>query len=127
MDRRSFLRGTFGGVTASGLVLAGSLNDIELFASDTKPGEKLIISPVPEVMNPPMPAAIGYGGDVGLMVFNHKGEPLGIIDSVYISHPTVDVTPMGDSVQHFIRSGSSVVKFTVTGYGPAAAKVYHER
>lgn len=123
MDRRSFLRGTFGGVTASGLVLAGSLNDIELFASDTKPGEALVISPVPGVMDPPIPAAIGYSGDIGMLVFNHKGEPLGVIDRVDVCRSHIETTMAGDMFKSYTNSGPSRIKFTVTGYGPAAFRV----
>jgi len=71
MDRRNFLKGTFGGVCAAGVIVAASPTEVAAFAPQTAIPISLLSSK-PEESQEEI--------DIGLIVYNHKGQPIGVIE-----------------------------------------------
>jgi hypothetical protein len=112
MDRRNFLIGTFGGLTAGGIVLAAEQNDIAAFVSTVQKNAPLTANPVPP------PAQIRPGE----MLFDHLGRPVAIIQKIEWHRELDNVTKMGDVFESFAPGVMSAVITAVT-YGPAALRV----
>jgi len=85
MDRRGFLKGVFGGVTAAGVIVAASPADIAAFASP-------LVREAPVVLDVPTKAP----AESGEHLYNAAGELVAIIDSFNIRRQTIDVTMAGD-------------------------------
>jgi hypothetical protein len=66
MERRSFLRGVFGGVTASGLILSASPKEIEAFAAPLEPKQPLVVDPVQAFTRQTI--------EIGEHLYNERGE-----------------------------------------------------
>jgi hypothetical protein len=64
MERRSFLQGLFGGVTAGGLILKASPREIEAFAAPLAPEQPVILDAIPVTPN----------FDRGIVLYNARGE-----------------------------------------------------
>lgn len=82
MDRRKFLTGTFGGAITGGLLLR--TKDVPGFDV----GEPLVTLAEPKVES-----II----DLGTMVFNHKGQPIGVVERIERTVESVDVTNFSDT------------------------------
>lgn len=83
MDRRNFLKGTFGGVTAGGIILAAGIPDTEAFVEQVKIGDPIAASPA--ITNAPWP-------NIGEYVFNHQGLIIGVVTGVKANTEIIDVT-----------------------------------
>lgn len=87
MDRRNFLRGLLT-TTAGGLLVAADTPGVEAFAPKAG-GEDIVLSRV---------VAEGPGEvDLGLLVFDWQGRPIGVIESMEFSSPRIDMTSWGDT------------------------------
>jgi hypothetical protein len=82
MERRGFLKGMFGGVTAAGLVIAANPAEIEAFASPLVRDAPLVLDAAP---------VVGVPG-VGEHLYNSRGELVAIINEIRVSTDTVDVS-----------------------------------
>lgn len=85
MDRRSFLKGTFGGVSAAGaLILTATPADVAKFATETPLGTPVASSTL-QTKEFGLP-------DYGEFVFNSQGMPIGVVTSINMYQDSVDVT-----------------------------------
>lgn len=105
MDRRNFLQGVFGGVTAAGLIVAAKPNEIEAYASQLLPKAPLMIDRPPKT-----PAAIGEH------LYNARGELVAIVRTITVSNEPIDVTTHWDEVSRFIP-GRLTVEIEAIGLG----------
>lgn len=112
MNRRSFLKGTFGGVTAAGLVIAGADTDLSAFASSMKVGEPMVGAG--EVVDSPAP-------ELGTILFNSEGQPVCVVESYRYSVNEIDATPMGSSVR-VMMPGTREIRLTAVVMGRVAIK-----
>ncbi len=103
MNRRNFITGVFGGVTAAGLIIKSP--DMAFGAPMPEPESPLIIAP-PAFAN----------ADAGQMVFDSNGNPLGIIQSVHYNREMHDVTHAGDQWTNY-HGGLHTVEMRVIAYG----------
>lgn len=94
MERRSFLKGVFGGVAAGGLIIQASSSDVSEFASGVEKGAPLV-SAFQKTDLSPMP-------EPGEFVYNHQGVILGVISRIDTSISTHDVTGTGEEYQRLI-------------------------
>lgn len=104
MDRRSFLRGTFGGVAAGGILIAAADTDLAAFAAATRPGTPL------EAVGPPEGPVLPQLGHV---VFNSDHQPIGVIERMDFDYDKQDVTPSNAPYRLYapgmLRATASVV------------------
>lgn len=107
MDRRGFLKGVFGGVTAAGLVVAASPDEIRAFTQPLASHAPLMLAPVPKQQ----------GIDLGEHLYNAKGELVAVVTAVNIYHDRLDVTSASDQGARFI-SGLMHVDIRAHGLGP---------
>lgn len=109
MDRRNFLKGTFGGVAAGGIVIAAGLPDTQAFVEQVKIGD-------------PVAAAITPIGaewpNIGEVVFNHLGQPIGVVSRWESYVEKIDVTSAQDTYHSHI-AGRRTTKFEVVTTSPA--------
>ena len=89
MDRRSFLKGTFGGVAAAGaLIVTATPAEVSEFASKTLVGAPIAASELEEKgANIP---------SIGEIVFDSHGNPLGVVHSMDIQREMLDITDSSD-------------------------------
>lgn len=111
MDRRSFLRGTFGGVVAGGIIVAASDAEIAKFASGVIPETPIDLSPKPndEVW-----------AQMGEWVYNHKGQIIGVVNDIEVSDKPVGITSFANPHSEVMMSGLKRVTYTVlaSGFAP---------
>lgn len=114
MDRRSFIKGTFGGVAAGGLILAATPSDIAAFTSSgIEKGAEMVSTPLPMA---PVPAE-------GHILFNSKGDPVAVITHIKWNRNPVDVSLAGDSYSTYM-GGPPIVALEAVMYGTATLKGY---
>lgn len=88
MERRSFLKGVFGGLTAAGVIVTASPLEIEAFASPL-----LRDAPVLLEETPSMAAPLGVG--VGEHLYNAAGRLVAIVSRLHLITEKVEVTMFG--------------------------------
>ncbi len=108
MDRRSFLKGTFGGVVAGGVIVVATDADIKAFATNLPPDS--VVQTAVTGPATPMP-------ELGHIVFDSEHRPLGVISRTDVSCEKLDATPFG-SPYRLYRAGPYTMEFTVQAYGP---------
>lgn len=117
MDRRDFLKGTFGGLAAGGIVIASSTADIAAFASEV-----------------PIGAPVGLNSNVGPftqlaqygdMVYNAKGQPIGVIRDIRVRRNMEDISSVTDSYQRIVPVGQSLIEYTMVA-GAGYVSQYNE-
>ncbi len=97
MERRSFLRGIFGGVTAAGLIVKATPADVEAFAAPLQPKEPLLIGP------PPLSIL-----DVGECLYNAEGEQVAIVTGISVSVDRDTVHSYGSGLPISITRGIDI-------------------
>jgi hypothetical protein len=85
MNRRGFLQGVFGGVTAGGLIVAASPADIAAFSSP-------LVKDAPLLLDVPAEASTHIGGHL----YNERGQCVAIIRRIDRFSNPVDVTTAFD-------------------------------
>ena len=75
MERRGFLKGMFGGVTAAGVIVAASMEDIAAFANPLTRNE-------PVFLDAPRSSMV----DMGEELYNANGEIVALVKNVHIEH-----------------------------------------
>jgi hypothetical protein len=113
LSRRMFL-GTVASVAASELVVQASPADIIQFAA---PGHALQIAPTV-----PTSPRIPDGGEMGELVFNRRGQCIGVIEHIEVQRDPVDVTTAGDMSRVYMPGPISAVTYYVRAYGMAQAR-----
>lgn len=113
MERRSFIKGVFGGVTAGGIILASGEDDIAAFVSQVQRNEPMVACPEPLGVSQVAP---------GEMLFNHLGRPVAIIREVQWHADVQTIAKMSDAVDRSSMHGIYAVIMAVS-YGPASMKV----
>lgn len=83
MDRRNFLQGVFGGVAATGLIIAAKPNDIEAFAGPLRKGAPLLLDK-PTVN----PKVVTFGEHL----YNSRGEVVAYVTDISVIAEKLDVT-----------------------------------
>lgn len=107
MDRRSFLGGVFGGVTAGGLLIRTDRDTIQAAESG------LIIPESPVIV-----AHQFMGVRPGEILFDFRGHPVCVIENITYSTEMIDVTSAYDSFQH-APPGRTTGHISAITYGPA--------
>ncbi len=110
LSRRGFLSGIVKTTAAAGaLVISASPEEIARFAS----GQHVSVGEITETP---------FGRiSLGELLFNHKGEPVAVVNSINADVSTVDITHGGDQ---FVRLAPAGVKWMLTAVmqGPASMK-----
>lgn len=107
MERRSFLKGVFGGVTAAGVVVAASQAEIAAFASPLVKDAPIVLD-VPSA-NP----AIGAGEHL----YNASGDLVAVVRSVSFHVDKIDVTSFGDTNSVYVHKGPPRFDIHAEGIG----------
>lgn len=108
MDRRSFLKGTFGGIAAGGIIIAATDADIATFASVTPEGKEVDIAPL---LQP------GAWAQVNDYVYNERGHIIGLVKHVQFDRQMIDVSRWQDSHLNMMAAGPMSVTYTVQADG----------
>lgn len=90
MERRGFLKGIFGGITAGGLLLKASPEDVQALAPAED--EPLIVQPQ---------RIRGVHQACGDVLYNALGEAVAVVTDVRSSRGYIDVTNFGDTNKVF--------------------------
>jgi hypothetical protein len=86
MNRRGFLQGVFGGVTAAGVIVAASPAEVEAFASPLARQTPLVVE------HPSVQFA-----HLGEFLYNARGECVAAITRLDIVRESFDATAFGDN------------------------------
>lgn len=86
MERRSFLKGVFGGATAGGILITACQADVDAFVATVKKNDKIVSSPL---------MVSGGGFPLGMVLYDHLGRPVAIVEST--SREMEDVTSIYDT------------------------------
>ena len=108
MDRRGFLRGAFGGVVASGVIVAATPREIEAFATPLVKNEPIVV----DVLPPQQATSIGEH------LYNEHGEIVAIITEIRVDIPQIDITPWGSDVQIYRPGLPYEISISAKGVGP---------
>lgn len=117
MDRRNFLRGTFGGVAAGGIIIASGIPDTQAFMESVKIGD-------PVAAAAPQPGA--EWPDMGDLVFNYKGQPIGVVSDYNLRKESIRVTQAGDEYDVY-APGMRTLTYTVVATGAAPVRLGYGR
>jgi len=98
INRRSFLKGAFGGVVAGGMILRATEADIAAFAMPLKHNEPLLVDIPPTSNKEGFPI-------VGKHLYNEHGEMVAMVTEVVVSSNHMDITSWNDSYQVFKPQG----------------------
>jgi hypothetical protein len=94
MNRRGFIHGLFGGVTAAGLIVAANPKEIEAFATSVPPDS-------PVMLDQPTPKRAFV--DAGEHLYNGRGELVAIVTSFTVTREPIEVTAYGMSESTYIQ------------------------
>jgi hypothetical protein len=127
VERRGFLKGLFGGVTASGLIVMGKRHEVQAFAAPLRPEEPIIID-VPSIVTPAEASR-------GLYIYNSRGEALGFVQAFDINTHRSQLTRIefsvyadgehDDAMRHFhadMMAATTYPRFTTAGVAVARAR-----
>lgn len=93
MDRRNFLQGVFGGVTAAGLIVSAKASEISAYAHGLAPNTPLLIDQPPAITP-----------QIGLAehLYNSRGELVAMVTDIMVTsgRQQIDVTSHWDSYVH---------------------------
>jgi len=96
MERRSFIKGIFGGVAATGLIIKASAEDITKFASSNPEGTGVV-----SVADDPVHVS-GAFMQTGEVLYSHDGKPVGVFTGYETKAHMVDMASMNDNMSQFI-------------------------
>lgn len=115
MERRGFLKGAFGGVTAAGLIIAAKPAEIAAFASPLVRDSEVVLDATPMAVGVPQ---------CGEHLYNGRGELVAIIKEIDLSCDSIEVSVWGDSqrsyipgLQHFEIRARGIGSLEYTGKG----------
>lgn len=108
MDRRGFLKGTFGGVTSAGILIAAGDTDLDAFAKESKVGEVMGVAPLPIDIEQMA---------IGRLLYDNKGNIVAVVQQINHYLSAHDASGWGDSASTYMR-GLSNVRIIATAYGP---------
>jgi hypothetical protein len=94
MNRRGFLKGVIGGVTATGLVVTASADEIAAFAAPLKHDSPVMV----DVPSPPaeqMPPDWTH-------LYNSSGQLVALVKDVKVNTPRIEVTSAFDNNRLYI-------------------------
>lgn len=115
MNRRGFLQGVFGGVTAAGVIVAASPADIAAFASPMVKDSPVLLD-VPSVE----PTSIGEH------LYNDRGELVAVVRKIELRHRPIDVTTAFDSQRIYVP-GPRTFEIYAAGIGELAWDIEKKR
>ena len=96
IERRQFLQGVFGGVTAAGLVVAAPKHIVEAF--HVPMGSPL------SIVEPTFACAVMPGDQL----YNAQGQVVAIVDAVNTHRDKIDVTTHNDTYKKFIMGSLNI-------------------
>ena len=117
MERRNFLKGLFGGVTAAGLVVMAKPEEIKAFASPLKRDAPVMIAAPQPVKHVSRTLNIAPGQ----MLFDSAGKPVAVVQSLDLTRGVVDTTTFGSNSTYL--QGIPSLTLTAVVYGPATINV----
>lgn len=104
LSRRGFM-GVFGGITAAGLIVKATPQEIQAFTAPLVPDAPLALG---------APSGTSSALNIGELVFNSRGEIIGVVEGIEYSVEAVDDTRLGDTYQRF-RPGRMHMRLQVAG------------
>lgn len=107
MDRRNFLKGTFGGLAAGGIIISATDADVALFASKAKPQDPVDLS---------LQLETHAWARLGELLYNERHQPVGIIREIQSNQSPVDITGAGEQYRT-VMPGLRNVIYTVGASG----------
>ena len=111
VNRRLFLQSTFGGVVGSQLLL-------NINPSEVKEAE--LVADAPLIIAPKMIQEVPY---LGTIVFNYKGQPLGVITEIVSHQGRIDDSSWENNYSHFVPGPIEVsFKGVMTGFANVRVK-----
>lgn len=117
LTRRMFL-GTVASAAAGTVILEASPSDIAHYA---QPGLSVAVA------EPDLPPSTPHGGDVGMFVYNHRGEILGVISDIAMDfeRDMVETTTFDSTTQRMVPrlNRGYGIRYTVIGQGEVQARV----
>lgn len=111
MDRRGFLKGTFGGVAAGGLIIAAAPLDVVEFVEKVKKGDPMGVA-IPHTMP-----------GIGHAVFDSVGHAIGVIEDIDRGISVADVSRAGDPYRTVQPYGHPRVIYKVVAYGESEVMI----
>jgi hypothetical protein len=105
MERRGFLKGVFGGLTAGGLIIAAQPEEIAAFTSP-------LVRDAPLVANIPAPRATSVGQEL----YNAQGELVAYISQIHVDRGHLETTMWGDAEVRYV-SGLPQIRIEAVGVG----------
>jgi hypothetical protein len=106
MERRGFLKGLFGGVTAAGLIVRANPSDLEAFASPlVKDAPMLVAPPVAEIP------------ELGERLYNADGVCVAIVKRVTVTREQIEATTWGSDQKVYVP-GLMSWDIQAAGVGP---------
>jgi hypothetical protein len=111
MNRRGFLSGLFGGVTAAGLLVKATPADLDAFVNDLPAKAPINLTPLPYNSDGPRTVRPGQH------LFDEHGALIAIVTGVRADYERVDVTTVSDLNKIFIP-GTLHLRITAEGVAP---------
>lgn len=105
MERRGFLKGVFGGITAAGLIVAAKPEEIAAFASPLARDVPILVD-VPTVKREGL-----YSGE---HLYNADGECVAVITEIRAHSPAINVTSAFDDIERYM-AGLPTVEIRARG------------
>lgn len=111
MDRRGFLKGTFGGIIAGGALIQATDSDIAVFANGLQPG-----APVASASCP-----LGFSDEphleVGQILYDHRGLAMAVVREIKSRRERMHIGGASDSYSNFVP-GITYVDIIAVPYWP---------
>lgn len=111
IGRRGFLQGVVASLATSAVVIEASPEEIQKFGGTVGQSvQSSLLTSDPKTL-------MGYGL-AGEFVFNHLGQPIGVIKSVTVTNQLQETTLRGDSHQSYSPTGLKYGEYVVVSVGP---------
>lgn len=106
MNRRGFLQGLFGGVTAAGVIVAAKPSEIEAFTAP-------LVKDAPIFVDVPRAQPVGAGEHL----YNARGELVAVVMEISLSREAIDVTLASDLNRVYIPGRLMQYEIRAEGVG----------
>jgi len=94
MERRGFLKGVFGGITAAGLIVAAKPDEIAAFASP-------LVKDAPMVLDAaPLPSTMPSAGE---HLYNARGELVAMVSAIHYTRDAIETTRASDTYRQYVQ------------------------
>jgi len=106
MNRRGFLQGVFGGVTAAGVIVAASPAEIAAFTAPMAKDAPVLLD---------VPAAVPTS--IGEHLYNESGQLVAVVRSIDFHRPMIEATSVFDDHDVFVPGLPRSIEIHALGIG----------